>query len=127
LPFVSPNKTKRLLDQEYTAGTTGYEVEQGNSTYDEDGNRLSAEFVVVYDNLLNAPQTYSRAIPGAVDVGCIAANDRGLKSDPGLFNGSSLANPIYLPPFSRQQVTITVPGNCQFIGTADGRYWWYAQ
>jgi hypothetical protein len=117
--FHSPNKIQLDYGQGFQVGNIGVELFEGNSSFNADQSPIQYGFNVWYINSLNSPQTASNK---ALSIGCIAQGNQSFKTQPSVFSPNLTS--LSLNPFQVLQTSFQVSGNCQYIGTADGKYWW---
>jgi hypothetical protein len=129
-PYVypSPNKTRAAIYQPVDTGLVLIEIMGGNTTI-TGAVVTSYGYTVRYISESVAPVTIAG---DSLNVGCIASNNRSYRDDSNIFNAgkgsTSLsvlrARDSVLSTYASVDVPISVSSSCQYIGTADGKWWW---
>lgn len=118
--FHSPNKIRLDYGQGFQPGNVGIELFQGNSHFDANQAPITYGFNVLYINSLSVSQTVTELQP--LSIGCIATNNQSFRNVSSIFQPNLTS--LTLEPHQVLQSSFQVAGGCQYIGTADGKYWW---
>lgn len=135
----APNKVQAAFTTVYRVDNLSYQVASSYSYFDASHSLQYATFTVSYENYLKQTTTLS---PGAnLNIGCIAASGQSFQQVPSIFTNGGLSTrrtgfpTTSLVAWSKQRgytlqsyetanIQFEVNGDCQFIGTQDGEYWW---
>lgn len=114
LAFPPPAKTQLAYYRIYKAGDIRYSIEILQVNSDRYFYSGSHTFKVILYNLRNAPiQTDARST-----LGCIAQDYP--------YRAVTIDEPIReVPGAGKLEYTLTLDYSCVYIGTADGKYFWY--
>lgn len=138
--FQSPNKTEKEFGIGYVQqDNLTYTINPVYSYFDQSHKLEYAIFQMEYENLIKDINTFKPS--NTFNVGCIAANNQGFQQTSNIFSGGGLSarhtgfpttslvawskqHSFTLQSYEKVYVQFEVNGDCQFIGTQDGQYWW---
>lgn len=118
VPYPSPNKKQLDFDTVFQTNGVSVEVQRGDTNI-VNNNVSSMTFHIIYVNLTNEPITLAS---DSTSIGCIVAHNQSYKNTSGIFTTSER---VTVPPFySPVELQIQVRGDCLYLGTGDGEYYW---
>jgi hypothetical protein len=117
---LNPNKYHEPYSFSYLVDNIQVLVLEGASSYNANQTPKYYGFSIWYTNTTNKPVSY--APTPSLEIGCIVANDRNYKQSPAIFSPSVGA--LSFAPFETKKLDIQISPACQYVGTADGKYWW---
>lgn len=126
--YPSPNKRQGYIDDPVDTGLVLIEIMGGNT--DITGSVVTSYgYTVRYISESVAPVTVAGDM---FNVGCIASNNHSYRDDGNIFNAGKGSTSLgmlrprdaTLGKYAYVDVPISVSSSCQYIGTADGKWWW---
>lgn len=130
-PFIypSPNKQEADYNSYLALGPVAFEVMQGSTSIDVNGAVYGRSYIVRYTSQRVGTVTVTG---NDLNVGCIAKGNKSFQVDNSIFNaGKDQTSLNVLKPrdavldtYKSVEVEFNVPGDCQYIGTGDGVWWW---